>query len=64
MPVYEYKCKSCGEKFEVRCSLQDQEKEPKCPKCGSHDTQRVFGSFGSTSSTSSCGSEPTKLRFG
>lgn len=38
----EYKCKSCGEKFQVLRNPQDKEKELKCPKCGSVNTERVY----------------------
>ncbi|MCH8864996.1 MAG: hypothetical protein IIB13_06525 [Chloroflexi bacterium] len=37
MPVYEYKCKKCEDKFEIRRSLQEKEKEPECPGCGTRD---------------------------
>ena len=46
MPVYEYKCGSCGEKFEVIRSLKDEETEVKCPGCGASDTRLVYSLFG------------------
>ncbi|MFC1929856.1 zinc ribbon domain-containing protein [Chloroflexota bacterium] len=64
MPVYEYKCKSCGEKFEIRRSLQEKEKEPECPSCGTRDTQRMFSFFGGGSSASSCAPTPSRFKFG
>lgn len=63
MPVYEYKCKSCGEKFDILHGFQEQVKEPECPKCGSHDTQRVFSVCGGGSS-SSCAPAPSSFKFG
>lgn len=65
MALYEYKCSSCENKFEVRRSW-DNEGSAVCPKCGG-ESWRVFspGSliFGgsapfsedSSSSSSSCG---------
>ena len=64
MPVYEYECKKCGEKFEVRRGFFDKEKgKTQCPKCTSHDTGRVFSLFSSMASGSaSCA--PSPKRFG
>jgi putative FmdB family regulatory protein len=41
MPVYEYKCNDCDDKFEVKQSFFHSER-PKCPKCQSDKTRRVF----------------------
>ncbi len=64
MPDYEYKCKNCGEKFEIRRSLQEQEKGSKCPRCGAHDTYRVFSVFGSRSSASKYAPSSSRSSFG
>jgi len=42
MPIYEYRCKSCGEEFEQFRSIQDGDSGVKCPKCGSADPERVI----------------------
>ena len=34
MPIYEYECPVCGEKFELRRGTTDSDSEIKCPKCG------------------------------
>ena len=62
MPVFEYKCQKCGEKFEVLRSFRDEETEGKCPKCVATDARRVFSLFGRGSSSGSCA--PTPRRFG
>jgi putative FmdB family regulatory protein len=55
MPIYEYQCKSCGEKFEARRNISDSDTEIKCPKCGKKEPRRVFSSFScSISSGGSC----------
>ena len=48
MPTYEFACPDCGERFEVRMSIQERElkRAVPCPKCGREDTRRVFSSFG------------------
>lgn len=33
MPVYEYKCRECKNKFEIKQSMSEAEIE-KCPECG------------------------------
>jgi len=60
MPIYEYKCKECGEEFEELVSLSNKISPP-CPDCGSKETERkisrVGGFSGSgTSIGGSCGS--------
>jgi putative FmdB family regulatory protein len=45
MPVYQYKCKSCGKVFEITCHLSEREELAACPDCGSKDVQQVFSTF-------------------
>ncbi len=62
MPVYEYECKSCGEKFEQKHGITESDIKVKCPKCGAKEPRRVFSTFamGSSSSGGSCApSRPT-----
>ncbi len=55
MPVYEYKCNKCGEKFELRLGFFHNKKSIKCPNCGDNEPERVFSSFSTDSSRdSSC----------
>ena len=51
MPIYEYECTECGEKFELRRNIADSDKEIKCPKCGAKSPKRVFSVFGTASSS-------------
>ncbi|HET7131753.1 MAG TPA: zinc ribbon domain-containing protein [Gammaproteobacteria bacterium] len=39
MPLYDFKCRKCGKKFEELVRLGDT---PVCPKCGAADTERLF----------------------
>jgi putative FmdB family regulatory protein len=64
MPIYEYECKKCGEKFELRRGFNDLDEEIKCPKCGTKHPKRVLsnfmtGSSGSSSFPSCAPSSPT-----
>jgi len=45
MPIYEYECIKCGQKFELRRSMADSDKDTQCPRCGAEDSQRVFSVF-------------------
>ncbi len=47
MPIYEYQCKSCGERFEklIRTITSTQEPKADCPKCGSAQTSRALSVF-------------------
>jgi putative FmdB family regulatory protein len=54
MPIYEYECGSCGEKFELRRSMADNDSDVKCPKCGVEKPRRVLSMFGTTSSGGFC----------
>jgi putative FmdB family regulatory protein len=41
MPIYEYECQKCGEKFEDFSPLGEHENKLKCPKCGSDQVKRT-----------------------
>jgi putative FmdB family regulatory protein len=47
MPIYEYACSECFNKFEIRASLAEKGKglKPECPNCHSKKTVQVFSSF-------------------
>jgi len=51
MPIYEYKCNSCGEEFEKLVFSSSSQKDIKCEKCGSDQVVRkisTISSFGGT----------------
>jgi putative FmdB family regulatory protein len=64
MPLYEYRCKTCGEVFEKMVRWTEAERTPVCPHCQSQNTQKkisFIASMGSSDSgssvtSSSCGS--------
>lgn len=43
MPIYEYKCKECGQKIELLV-LNKQDEISKCPKCNG-EMQKIFSVF-------------------
>lgn len=59
MPLYEYRCQTCGHLFEKMVSFSQSSKLPECPHCKSEDTYKQISTFatkGSTASSSNCGS--------
>ena len=49
MPIYEYKCKKCGETFEV---LVRSTEKPACPQCGSKSLRKLVSGFSAPSEKS------------
>lgn len=45
MPIYEYKCNSCGNCFEQIVFPSDDENSFLCSKCGESDIKRTLSSF-------------------
>jgi len=43
MPIYEFECKKCNDKFEFLMLRKDEIVE--CPKCGSKKAEKVFSNF-------------------
>ena len=62
MPVYEYKCKKCGEKYELRLGLFHSSKSIKCPKCGSNDAERVYSPISTNTSANNSSCSSTRFR--
>ena len=66
MPVYEYRCKECGENFDLFVRSAAQQNAPNCPKCKSLQVKKAISLFGvggasgnSKLNAVSCGSGPT-----
>jgi len=65
MPIYEYRCAECGEKFELLVRSAARQTAPTCPRCGSQKVQKAISLFGvggtgegSRTSAASCGPGP------
>lgn len=46
MPLYEYACKKCGQRFEA---LARAGQKPACEHCGSHEVEKLLSSFATVS---------------
>ena len=52
MPIYEYRCLECGEKFEKLVRFSASTSEVECPECGGQKVGKLFSAFSTrTSST-------------
>jgi putative FmdB family regulatory protein len=54
MPIYEYVCRNCGEKFELRRGITDSDSEAECPKCGVANPRRILSTSVTLSSRGAC----------
>ena len=58
MPIYEYRCIQCGERFEIRQAMGEGNSQVNCPMCRSGNPQKLLSTFFSTGS-----SEPSDIGF-
>ncbi|MCE1189053.1 MAG: zinc ribbon domain-containing protein [Ignavibacteria bacterium] len=45
MPVFEYNCLECDNKYEVLVKTSKAEDDVVCPKCNSKNRKKLFSSF-------------------
>ena len=63
MPIYEFRCKECGEMSEFRVSSYSASQTPACSNCGSPDMERLISAptllrvEANSSGTTCCGRE-------
>jgi len=48
MPMYEYRCQDCGERFEQFRWLSEADARTQCPACRSERVEREYSTFAST----------------
>jgi putative FmdB family regulatory protein len=47
MPLYEYQCVKCGNRFEVRQSIGADGTDLKCPECAAERPKKIISIFSS-----------------
>jgi putative FmdB family regulatory protein len=57
MPIYEYQCESCAERFEVLTRFAERDSVQVCPACESTKTRVLVSSFAFAGGESSSASE-------
>jgi putative FmdB family regulatory protein len=45
MPIYEYECRKCKERFEVLQRMDEDNAGLSCPKCKADKPERVLSAF-------------------
>jgi putative FmdB family regulatory protein len=45
MPIYEYRCEACGDKFEKLVRRTEEALEAGCPACGDHHLKQEYSTF-------------------
>ncbi|HEY3355689.1 MAG TPA: FmdB family zinc ribbon protein [Polyangia bacterium] len=48
MPIYDYVCNHCGEKFTLTISVSEHERrkpELRCPKCSAAEVEQLYEPF-------------------
>ena len=55
MPIFDFSCQDCGNKFDLMISNRDKDKV-KCPECGSSKVRELLSLF-----NTSKGGSPTSL---
>jgi putative FmdB family regulatory protein len=53
MPIYEYRCRACGERFEAIRPVGDTGRSLTCPECGKPRPEKMPSVF---AATGNCGS--------
>jgi len=48
MPIYEYRCEQCGEKFDKLVRSSADETNLCCPNCGSKQAEKLLSIFGTS----------------
>lgn len=67
MPIYEYRCESCGDKFEKLVRRAEDALEAGCPSCGEKHLEQQYSTFAARGSAGSDGSftpASTRTDFG
>lgn len=53
MPIFEYKCKDCGHKYDIFHKSSSNPEEVVCPECESKNSKKLLSSFSSSMNGSS-----------
>jgi len=64
MPIYEYICLKCSNKFSLLQSLYPEPKGTECPKCSSRKVKKVVSAFSCASAPGSDSSSAHVPSFG
>lgn len=63
MPLYEYQCNQCDERFEVRQAMGEDGSKLKCPRCKAGKPQKLISTFSSPGASHSAGMDDSCSTF-
>ena len=53
MPIYEYTCEKCGNRFDKFVRSANTKQEITCPECGAEEVTKAFSVFGVSAGSAS-----------
>ena len=59
MPIYEYKCSSCGHRFEAFQRMGADGSDLQCPLCAAPKPEKLFSAIAASAKSSSTGYTPS-----
>ncbi|MCX6012401.1 MAG: zinc ribbon domain-containing protein [Chloroflexi bacterium] len=57
MPIYQYECNKCKNRFELLRNINEKDKDIECPKCKAKNPRKIISPF---SMGDGCGSNTNK----
>ncbi|MDQ1474481.1 MAG: hypothetical protein QOJ99_5961 [Bryobacterales bacterium] len=64
MPIYEYLCESCGDKFEKLVRRTEEVLDAGCPSCGQKHLKQEYSTFAARGGSKDQSSSPAEMRGG
>lgn len=64
MPVYEYRCRKCGTRFDKFVRSLSAQETVECPECGSREVEKAISLFGIGGSPRGAGSRGASCSTG
>ena len=61
MPIYEYLCQDCGNKFEKLVRRSDNALENACPSCGQKHLKQEYSTFAALGASESSRAAPAQM---
>ncbi len=62
MPIYEYRCESCGDKFEKLVRRASDAMETGCPACGEKHLEQQYSTFAARGAATDHSFTPAQTR--
>jgi putative FmdB family regulatory protein len=62
MPIYEYRCESCGDKFEKLVRRASDAMETGCPACGEKHLEQQYSTFAARGAATDNSFTPAQTR--